>query len=92
MHREAEEKEEEEYDPANPAVGSVASVVRVKPRPKVPAALQANKNLILKAMAEAQKSVANAPKRVEPHEVSLWPVITQVIAVSMNCLWDLKGL
>lgn len=66
MHREAEE--EEEYDPANPAVGSVASVVRVKPRPKVPAALQANKNLILKAMAEAQKSVANAPKRVEPHE------------------------
>jgi len=69
MHREAEE--EEEYDPANPAVGSVASVVRVKPRPKVPAALQANKNLILKAMAEAQKSVASAPKRVEPYEVSL---------------------
>jgi hypothetical protein len=67
MRREAEE---EEYDPANPAVGSVASVVRVKPRPKVPAALQANKNLILKAMAEAQKSVASAPKRVEPHEVS----------------------
>lgn len=67
MHREAEE-EEEEYDPANPAVGSVASVVRVKPRPKVPAALQANKNLILKAMAEAQKSVASAPKRVEPYE------------------------
>jgi len=69
MHREAEE--DEEYDPANPAVGSVASVVRVKPRPKVPAALQANKNLILKAMAEAQKSVASAPKRVEPPEVSL---------------------
>lgn len=67
MRREAEE---EEYDPANPAVGSVASVVRVKPRPKVPAALQANKNLILKAMAEAQKSVASAPKRVEPHERS----------------------
>jgi len=71
MHRETVDKEEEEeYDPANPAVGSVASVVRVKPRPKVPAALQANKNLILKAMAEAQKSVASAPKRVEPHEVS----------------------
>ncbi|XP_069679591.1 zinc finger CCCH domain-containing protein 14 [Periplaneta americana] len=71
MRREAEERteeEEEEYDPANPAVGSVASVVRVKPRPKVPAALQANKNLILKAMAEAQKSVASAPKRVEPED------------------------
>ncbi|PSN58231.1 hypothetical protein C0J52_00151 [Blattella germanica] len=60
--------EEEEYDPANPAVGSVASVVRVKPRPKVPAALQANKNLILKAMAEAHKSVSNAPKRIDPDE------------------------
>jgi hypothetical protein len=66
MRREADD---EEYDPANPAVGTVASVVRVKPRPKLPAALQANKNLILKAMAEAQKSVASAPKRVEPHEV-----------------------
>ncbi|KDR21692.1 Zinc finger CCCH domain-containing protein 14 [Zootermopsis nevadensis] len=67
MSRRAADKEEE-YDPTNPAVGSVASVVRVKPRPKVPASLQANKNLILKAMAEAQKSVASAPKRVEPDE------------------------
>jgi hypothetical protein len=71
MHRGATDKEEEEeYDPTNPAVGSVASVVRVKPRPKVPAALQANKNLILKAMAEAHKSVASALKRIEPDEVS----------------------
>jgi hypothetical protein len=71
MHRGvADKEEEEEYDPTNPAVGSVASVVRVKPRPKVPAALQANKNLILKAMAEAHKSVASAPKRIEPDEVS----------------------
>lgn len=67
MRRDAEE---EEYDPLNPGVGSLASVICVKPRPKVPAALQANKNLILKAMAEAQKSVASAPKRVEPPEVS----------------------
>ncbi|XP_071441241.1 zinc finger CCCH domain-containing protein 14 isoform X2 [Hetaerina americana] len=47
------------------AVG-VTSVVRVKGRPKVPLAAQANKNLILKAVAEAQKSVASAPIRVEP--------------------------
>ncbi|CAG2060698.1 unnamed protein product [Timema podura] len=62
------EVEDEEYDPANPAVGSVASVVRVKPRPKLPAALQASKNLLLKAMAEAQKSVANTPVRPDPTE------------------------
>nr|CAD7397888.1 unnamed protein product [Timema poppensis] len=62
------EAEDEEYDPANPAVGSVASVVRVKPRPKLPAGLQASKNLILKAMAEAQKSVANTPVRPDPTE------------------------
>ncbi|PNF41804.1 hypothetical protein B7P43_G02604 [Cryptotermes secundus] len=67
MRRDAEE---EEYDPVNPGVGSLASVICVKPRPIVPAALQANKNLILKAMAEAHKSVASAPKRVEPHERS----------------------
>ncbi|XP_046382945.1 zinc finger CCCH domain-containing protein 14 isoform X2 [Ischnura elegans] len=47
------------------AVG-VPSVVRVKGRPKIPLAAQANKNLILKAVAEAQKSVATAPVRVEP--------------------------
>nr|CAD7397344.1 unnamed protein product [Timema cristinae] len=64
------EAEDEEYDPANPAVGSVASVVRVKPRPKLPASLQASKNLILKAMAEAQKSVANTPVRPDPTEVT----------------------
>ena len=71
LNKDSKLKEEEEYDPTNPAVGSVASVVRVKPRPKVPAALQANKNLILKAMAEAQKSVASAPKRIEPEEVNI---------------------
>ncbi|KAK7862515.1 hypothetical protein R5R35_008988 [Gryllus longicercus] len=67
------EEEEEEYDPSNPAVGTVASIVRVKPRPKLPAALQANKNLILKAVAEAQKSVTSAPIRSEPaRPVGLW--------------------
>jgi hypothetical protein len=86
MRRDAEE---EEYDPVNPAVGSVASVVRVKPRPKVPAALQANKNLILKAMAEAQKSVASAPKRVEPHEVSYIAQVKPVITLDVTCLCDL---
>ncbi|XP_063229365.1 zinc finger CCCH domain-containing protein 14 isoform X2 [Bacillus rossius redtenbacheri] len=72
LHRQGgrivKEEVEEEYDPTNPAVGTVASVVRVKPRPKVPAALQASRNLILKAVAEAQKSVAAAPVRRDPSE------------------------
>ena len=44
---------------------SVQSVVRVKPRPRIPAALQANRSLILKAVAEAQKSVSKAVIRAE---------------------------
>ncbi|XP_059619673.1 zinc finger CCCH domain-containing protein 14 [Phlebotomus argentipes] len=37
---------------------SVSSVVKIKPRPVLPLGKQANKNLLLRAMAEAQKSTA----------------------------------
>uniref|UniRef100_K1PND8 Zinc finger CCCH domain-containing protein 14 n=1 Tax=Magallana gigas TaxID=29159 RepID=K1PND8_MAGGI len=65
------EDEEEEYDPYNPAVGSVASVVQVSSRPRkssVPITKQANKNLILKATAEAEKSVSSAMDTVLKEE------------------------
>uniref|UniRef100_A0A2C9KAI7 Zinc finger CCCH domain-containing protein 14 n=1 Tax=Biomphalaria glabrata TaxID=6526 RepID=A0A2C9KAI7_BIOGL len=53
------DNDEEEYDPYNPAVGSVASVVKVTSRrSSVPASLQANRALLLKAMSEAEKSIA----------------------------------
>ncbi|CAG5136412.1 unnamed protein product [Candidula unifasciata] len=48
--------EDEEYDPRNPAV---ASVVRVTARKSsVPPLLQANRVLLMKAMSEAERSVA----------------------------------
>ncbi|CAH0560907.1 unnamed protein product [Brassicogethes aeneus] len=40
----------------------VRSMIRVKPRTLPPNAAQANKTLILKAVAEAQRSIAQAPK------------------------------
>ncbi|XP_049795384.1 uncharacterized protein LOC126210239 isoform X2 [Schistocerca nitens] len=46
-----------------PAV-ALPSVVRVTPRPRLPASMQANKNLLLKAVAEAQRSVAAAAASV----------------------------
>ncbi|GAB0094921.1 hypothetical protein DMENIID0001_102470 [Sergentomyia squamirostris] len=39
---------------------AVNSVVKIKPRPVLPLGKQANKNLLLRAMAEAQKSTAAA--------------------------------
>lgn len=48
---------------------SLLSVVRVTPRPQMPAALQANRSLILKAVAEAQKSVSKLVVRPEPADV-----------------------
>lgn len=39
----------------------VASVIKVKPRVIPPAAKQANKSLLLKAVAEAQRSIAQTP-------------------------------
>uniref|UniRef100_A0A6B2EH44 Zinc finger CCCH domain-containing protein 14 n=1 Tax=Phlebotomus kandelakii TaxID=1109342 RepID=A0A6B2EH44_9DIPT len=42
---------------------AVSSVVKIKPRPVVPKGKQANKNLLLRAMAEAQKSTANAMRK-----------------------------
>ncbi|EAA08638.6 AGAP004265-PA [Anopheles gambiae str. PEST] len=44
----------------------VASVIKVQPRPVVPKATQPSKNLLLKAMAEAQRStVANLKKTID---------------------------
>ncbi|XP_034238752.1 zinc finger CCCH domain-containing protein 14 [Thrips palmi] len=48
---------------------SLLSVVRVTPRPQMPAALQANRSLILKAVAEAQKSVSKPVVRPELADV-----------------------
>ncbi|XP_061173025.1 zinc finger CCCH domain-containing protein 14-like [Saccostrea echinata] len=71
VKRKFELEEEEEYDPYNPAVGSVASVVQVSSRPRkssVPITKQANKSLILKATAEAEKSVSKAMNAVLKEE------------------------
>lgn len=40
----------------------VPSMIKIKPRVIPPDAPQANKNLLLKAVAEAQKSIAQIPK------------------------------
>ncbi|XP_033736179.1 zinc finger CCCH domain-containing protein 14-like [Pecten maximus] len=58
-------EEEEEYDPYNPAVGSVASVIRVTDRKSsVPAGLQANKSLLVKAVSAAEKSVSSKMQQI----------------------------
>ncbi|RUS89218.1 hypothetical protein EGW08_003028 [Elysia chlorotica] len=56
-------EDEEEYDPFNPAVGSVASVVKVTSRKTAfPQSMQANRALLVKAMSDAEKSVATRRK------------------------------
>lgn len=52
-----EKPQEEEPPPPK----EVPSIVKVKPRVIPPAAKQANKNLLLKAVAEAQRSVSQTP-------------------------------
>ncbi|KAE8747389.1 hypothetical protein FOCC_FOCC005856 [Frankliniella occidentalis] len=52
---------------------TLLSVVRVKPRPHVPAAMQANRSLILKAVAEAQKSVSKVVVRSELSNIKVSP-------------------
>lgn len=52
--------EEEEED--EPILKDVPSVVKVKPRILPPNAKQANKTLLLKAVADAQRSIAQTPK------------------------------
>ncbi|XP_060070875.1 zinc finger CCCH domain-containing protein 14-like [Ylistrum balloti] len=65
VKRKFTEFEEEEYDPYNPAVGSVASVIRVTDRKSsVPAALQANKSLLVKAVSAAEKSVSSKMQEI----------------------------
>lgn len=53
------EKQVEEEPPLPPK--GVPSVVKVKPRVLPPGTKQANKNLLLKAVAEAQRSVTQTP-------------------------------
>ncbi|BFZ04116.1 hypothetical protein BsWGS_07154 [Bradybaena similaris] len=63
--------EDEEYDPRTPAVGSVASVVRVTARKSsIPLPLQANRVLLMKAMKEAESSVAAKKKAAVTKPVS----------------------
>ncbi|XP_052105852.1 zinc finger CCCH domain-containing protein 14-like isoform X1 [Mytilus californianus] len=61
---------DEEYDPLNPSFGKVASSVKVSRgrRLTVPPSLQANKALILKATAEAEKSVSSTLQNVLKEE------------------------
>jgi len=56
----------------------VASVIRVLPRPRRPAALQPSCSLILKAVAEAEKSVATARR---PKEVRRSPLKSRQVPV-----------
>lgn len=44
----------------------VNSVVKVQPRPAIPKSKQASKNLLLRAVAEAQKSIASAKPAANP--------------------------
>ncbi|KAK4298498.1 hypothetical protein Pmani_029164 [Petrolisthes manimaculis] len=64
------ESDEEEYDPKKPQLGGMASKVEVAPRPRRLGAIQANTALILRAVADAHKSVtrpqANQPKAQKP--------------------------
>ncbi|XP_076034592.1 nuclear polyadenosine RNA-binding 2 isoform X2 [Oratosquilla oratoria] len=62
-HKEVESDEEDAYDPNKPGLSSMASKVEVTPRPRRPGAIQANTTLILRAMADAHKSVNRPPKR-----------------------------
>lgn len=55
-HNQAD-SDEEEYDPKKPGLSGIASKVEVTPRPRRPRAIQANTALILRAMADAHKSV-----------------------------------
>ncbi|XP_075233068.1 nuclear polyadenosine RNA-binding 2 isoform X6 [Lycorma delicatula] len=61
-NRDVERDRERERD------SGVSSVVRITPRPKRPASQQPSSSLILKAVAEANKSLAAAPSR--PHSAS----------------------
>ncbi|XP_064098510.1 zinc finger CCCH domain-containing protein 14-like [Macrobrachium nipponense] len=60
-HKEVD-SDDEEYDPKKPMLGSMASKVEVLPRPRRSGAIQANTALILRAVADAHKSV-NKPSR-----------------------------
>nr|XP_027224666.1 zinc finger CCCH domain-containing protein 14-like isoform X1 [Penaeus vannamei] len=64
------DSDDEGYDPKKPQLSGMASKVEVTPRPRRPGAIQANTALILRAMADAHKSVnrpsRNLPTKAEP--------------------------
>lgn len=62
-----DDDDDEEYDPMNPSFGKVASAVKVSRR-RLPISQQANKNLIMKATAEAEKSVTSTLHNVLKEE------------------------
>ncbi|XP_045616739.1 zinc finger CCCH domain-containing protein 14 isoform X2 [Procambarus clarkii] len=66
------DSDEEEYDPKKPQLSGMASKVEVIPRPRRPGAIQANTALILRAMADAHKSV-NKPSRRTVDKSELLP-------------------
>lgn len=51
---------------------TVPSVIKVKPRPQLPMGLQANRNLLLKAMADAQKSIAQVMIKPQKKPLELY--------------------
>lgn len=64
----AKEPEPEDED----IVADVPSVVKVTPRPVIPSAKAAPRNLILKAVAEAEKSIQSSPVRSEKVSTTLF--------------------
>ncbi|XP_046645114.1 zinc finger CCCH domain-containing protein 14-like [Daphnia pulicaria] len=74
---EKHEQEEEDEESFNNKIG-INSIVRVTARRKLPAKMQATSCLILKAVAEAQKSVISHPPKVtEPETKSLPALFTR---------------
>lgn len=78
-NQQEEEKEEEVLNK------EVPSVIKVKPRTIPPNVKQANKNLLLKAVAEAQKSLASAPSVGNSIKVSCYNFV--FLLVIIEYLW-----
>lgn len=70
----AENQEQEEKTSFNSKTG-INSIVRVTARRRLPARMQATNCLILKAVADAQKSVVSHPTKVTEHEIRSPPAL-----------------
>lgn len=78
-------EEEEEVDVP------VSSVVTIKPRPVVAKSRQANKNLLMRAMAEAQKSMVGAGLKLAEAVVAVPPTTTLRISQKADGVVGIKG-